>query len=66
MQDVLAQAGDEGGHLRRNLGARDIGTGIFTLTGIEATQHAGPAVAVSFVVAVHLLHGRRHSRPEHA
>jgi basic amino acid/polyamine antiporter, APA family len=60
VQDVLAQAGDEGGHLRRRLGSRDligfgigvvIGTGIFTLTGIEAKQHAGPAVAVSFVVA---------------
>jgi len=28
-----------------------IGTGIFTLTGVEAKQHAGPAVVVSFVLA---------------
>lgn len=28
-----------------------IGTGIFTLTGIEAKNHAGPGVVISFVVA---------------
>lgn len=28
-----------------------IGTGIFTLTGVEAKHHAGPAVAISFFVA---------------
>ncbi|SCK33558.1 basic amino acid/polyamine antiporter, APA family [Streptomyces sp. WMMB 714] len=28
-----------------------IGTGIFTLVGVEAKQHAGPAVVVSFVIA---------------
>ncbi len=28
-----------------------IGTGIFTLTGVEARDHAGPAVIVSFVLA---------------
>ncbi|KEI44023.1 APC family permease [Saccharopolyspora rectivirgula] len=27
-----------------------IGTGIFTLTGVEAKQHAGPAVVLSFVI----------------
>ena len=28
-----------------------IGTGIFTLTGIEARNHAGPAIVVSFAIA---------------
>jgi APA family basic amino acid/polyamine antiporter len=28
-----------------------IGTGIFVLTGLEAAQHAGPAIVLSFVVA---------------
>src|SRR3712207_4916102 len=61
--DVIAQGGDEdagGPRLRRRLGPVDlmgfgigvvIGTGIFTLTGVEARQHAGPAVAVSFAIA---------------
>lgn len=51
------QASDEG--LRKRLGAKDligfgvgiiIGTGIFTLAGVEAKAHAGPAVIVSFVI----------------
>ncbi len=64
VEDVLAQGGDgEGGErsgLRKRLGPLDlmgfgigivIGTGIFTLTGVEARNHAGPAVVVSFLVA---------------
>ena len=64
IEDVIAQSGDEGGdgpgRLRRRLGPLDlmgfgigivIGTGIFTLTGIEARDHAGPAVIVSFALA---------------
>ena len=65
VEDVLAQSGDaaaedEGPRLRRRLGPFDlmgfgvgivIGTGIFTLTGVEAKQHAGPAVVISFVIA---------------
>ncbi|MET0415738.1 MAG: amino acid permease, partial [Actinoplanes sp.] len=62
VEDVLAQGDDEGGgpRLRRRLGPLDlmgfgigivIGTGIFTLTGVEARQHAGPAVVVSFALA---------------
>ncbi|AGL17085.1 amino acid permease-associated protein [Actinoplanes sp. N902-109] len=64
VEDVLAQGDDEGEgdgrRLRRRLGPVDlmgfgigivIGTGIFTLTGVEAKDHAGPAVIVSFVLA---------------
>jgi APA family basic amino acid/polyamine antiporter len=45
--------------LRKRLGAKDmigfgvgiiIGTGIFTLAGVEAKQHAGPAVTLSFLI----------------
>ena len=54
------RAGGHGSTLRRRLGALDlmgfgvgivIGTGIFTLTGIEAKNHAGPGVVISFAVA---------------
>jgi APA family basic amino acid/polyamine antiporter len=66
IEDVLHQD-DEGspanqgeGRLRKRLGPFDlmgfgvgivIGTGIFTLTGVEAKNHAGPAVIISFLVA---------------
>src|SRR3712207_4641539 len=58
--DLLAQGGDEASGLRKRLGAMDltglgvgvvIGTGIFTLTGVEAKSHAGPAVVISFLIA---------------
>jgi APA family basic amino acid/polyamine antiporter len=48
------------GHLAKNLTAWDligfgigivIGTGIFTLTGLEAKNSAGPAIMISFLVA---------------
>jgi hypothetical protein len=55
------EACEEGEHtLRRSLGALNlitlgigavIGAGIFTLTGQAAALHAGPAVALSFVLA---------------
>jgi APA family basic amino acid/polyamine antiporter len=55
------EAGEEGEHtLRRSLGPVNlitlgigaiIGAGIFVLTGQAAALHAGPAVALSFVVA---------------
>ena len=54
------RAGGHGSTLRRRLGPLDlmgfgvgivIGTGIFTLTGIEAKNHAGPAVVISFAIA---------------
>jgi APA family basic amino acid/polyamine antiporter len=52
--------GGEVGHLRKRLTARHligfgigvvIGTGIFTLTGIQARETAGPAVVISFAIA---------------
>lgn len=50
----------ESANLKKNLGAKDligfgigivIGTGIFTLTGLEAKENAGPAVMISFIIA---------------
>ncbi|MEC3974705.1 APC family permease [Amycolatopsis sp. H20-H5] len=49
----------DSGELKRSLRGRDligfgvgiiIGTGIFTLAGVEAKTHAGPAVTLSFVI----------------
>ncbi|MGP3976487.1 amino acid permease [Streptomyces sp. 8N114] len=57
VEEVLARG--ERGVLNRRLSGVDligfgigiiIGTGVFTLTGIEAKNHAGPAVVVSFVI----------------
>lgn len=57
-QNDESEAGGEG--LAKNLSARDlmgfgigivIGTGIFTLTGVEAKNQAGPAIVVSFAIA---------------
>ncbi|WP_370618120.1 APC family permease [Mumia sp. Pv 4-285] len=51
---------DSEGRLHQDLRARDlvgfgigivIGTGIFTLTGLQAKENAGPAVMVSFLIA---------------
>lgn len=63
--DTVIHQNDEGGadhhaKLGKQLTSRDlmafgigivIGTGIFTLTGVEAKNHAGPAVVISFAVA---------------
>lgn len=47
-------------HLKRTLGPLDlvllgigviIGAGLFSITGIAAAQHAGPAIVISFVIA---------------
>jgi APA family basic amino acid/polyamine antiporter len=62
IEDVIAEGRDGGGdeRLRRKLGPVDligfgigivIGTGLFTLTGAEARDNAGPAVVVSFAIA---------------
>jgi len=57
VDEVLSR--QESGSLKRRLRARDlvgfgvgiiIGTGIFTLAGVEAKTHAGPAVTLSFVI----------------
>lgn len=54
-----SDADDSGSPLKRTLRARDmvgfgvgiiIGTGIFTLAGVEAKEHAGPAVTLSFLI----------------
>ncbi|WP_138734049.1 APC family permease [Modestobacter excelsi] len=54
------RGGGDVGHLRKRLTARHligfgigvvIGTGIFTLTGIQARNTAGPAVVISFAIA---------------
>ena len=55
------------GHLKRTLRVRDflalgvgtiVSTSIFTLPGIVAAEHAGPAVALSFLIAA-IVAGRR-------
>jgi APA family basic amino acid/polyamine antiporter len=61
LSQLSAEACEEGEHtLRRSLGALNlvtlgvgavIGAGIFTLTGQAAALHAGPSVALSFVLA---------------
>ena len=61
MSMLSKEAGEQGEHtLRRSLGALNlitlgigaiIGAGIFVLTGQAAALHAGPAVALSFVLA---------------
>ena len=58
---VIHQNDDESGdHLKKSLSSWDlmgfgigivIGTGIFVLTGVEAKEHAGPAITVSFAIA---------------
>jgi APA family basic amino acid/polyamine antiporter len=59
-QDVSGEGAPGVGRLRQDLSARHlvgfgigivIGTGIFTLTGVEARNTAGPAVVLSFAVA---------------
>ena len=67
IETIYAQGGDDDGHgatgggrLTRNLTSLDligfgigivIGTGIFTLTGLQAKENAGPAIAISFLIA---------------
>ncbi|YAL83999.1 APC family permease [Dermacoccaceae bacterium W4C1] len=60
VETVIHQNDEKREGLSRTLGAKDlmgfgvgivIGTGIFTLTGTEAKNHAGPAVVISFLVA---------------
>jgi basic amino acid/polyamine antiporter, APA family len=61
LADLQNESSDEGEHsLKRSLTAGHlvllgigaiIGAGIFVLTGTAAAQHAGPAIAISFVLA---------------
>lgn len=61
MNALLNEAGETGTHtLRRTLGAGGlvalgigaiIGAGLFSITGMAAANHAGPAITISFVVA---------------
>jgi APA family basic amino acid/polyamine antiporter len=61
LSSLKQEAGEEGEHtLRRSLGPVNlitlgigaiIGAGIFVLTGQAAALHAGPAVALSFIIA---------------
>lgn len=58
--DDTGHGGPDGQRLTKTLRARDligfgigivIGTGIFTLTGLQAKENAGPAVMLSFLIA---------------
>jgi basic amino acid/polyamine antiporter, APA family len=60
VETVLHQNDEDHAGLKKNLSARDlmgfgigivIGTGIFVLTGVEAKNHAGPAITISFAIA---------------
>jgi APA family basic amino acid/polyamine antiporter len=61
MQALLNEATETGTHtLKKTLGARGlialgigaiIGAGLFSITGMAAANHAGPAITLSFVVA---------------
>lgn len=61
LKSLIAESESEGEHtLKRTLGKTNlmmlgigaiIGAGIFVLTGAAASQHAGPAVVLSFVIA---------------
>lgn len=57
---LLHESENKGSKLKKELGAFDltmlgigaiIGTGIFVLTGVAASQHAGPALIVSFILS---------------
>lgn len=61
MASLMEEAGETGSHtLKRTLGAWGlvalgigaiIGAGLFSITGMAAANHAGPAITISFVVA---------------
>jgi APA family basic amino acid/polyamine antiporter len=60
IESLISQTEEKGRKLKKVLGALDltflgigaiIGTGIFVLTGVAASIHAGPAVVLSFVVS---------------
>src|SRR6185503_15230259 len=61
LKTILAEAHETGIHsLKRSLGATNlitlgigaiIGTGIFVLTGLVASENSGPAVVFTFIIA---------------
>lgn len=60
LDKLMAESTGEGNQLKRTLTATSlvalgigaiIGAGLFSLTGIAAAEHAGPAVTISFVLA---------------
>ena len=60
IEKLLRESSGEGNELKRSLSAASlvalgvgaiIGAGLFSLTGIAAAEHAGPAVTISFVLA---------------
>src|ERR671913_475170 len=60
LEQLLAQAEDSEKSLKRSLTATNlialgigaiIGAGLFSITGVAAANHAGPAISISFVVA---------------
>ncbi|HQW44716.1 MAG TPA: amino acid permease, partial [Chitinophagaceae bacterium] len=61
MDALMNEAAETGTHtLKRTLGSRGlialgigaiIGAGLFSITGMAAANHAGPAITISFVVA---------------
>ncbi|MCL6585454.1 MAG: amino acid permease [Anoxybacillus sp.] len=60
VEALLQEAGRKGASLKKELGAFDltmlgigaiIGTGIFVLTGVAASEHAGPALVLSFILS---------------
>jgi APA family basic amino acid/polyamine antiporter len=57
---LMTEASGEGNQLKRSLGSTSlvalgigaiIGAGLFSLTGIAAAEHSGPAVTISFILA---------------
>lgn len=60
VEALLHETGKKGASLKKELGAFDltmlgigaiIGTGIFVLTGVAASEHAGPALVLSFILS---------------
>lgn len=61
MDALMHEAADAGAHtLKKTLGAKGlialgigaiIGAGLFSITGMAAANHAGPAITISFIVA---------------
>ncbi|NBA87103.1 amino acid permease [Emticicia sp. CRIBPO] len=60
LDKLLKEASNEGNQLKRSLSSTSlvalgigaiIGAGLFSLTGIAAAEHAGPAVTLSFILA---------------